>query len=365
MRYVADNWFKKSASEISRDTKLSEKTIRNYAKAANLPSKKGNLFQEILNQNNFNPPKWKDGWLKTEEASIRIVNSNNDVSLEQIKEEMIKEMKKHSPKYPKIKRIKSTEHLLVISLGDIHFNKLALFEETGEEYNIEIAVKRVKEAINEILIRSIFYKPELIMLCIGNDSLHTDTAHSTTKGTLQDTNTAWHRAYKIARQTYVEVIEQLLTVSKVHIVFNPSNHDYYSGFMLADSLFCWFNKCRDITFDISIKHRKYFKYGENLIGTTHGDEGKIDDYPMLMATEAKEDWATTSYRYIFCHHIHHKKQIKFLVGHDKQQVEIEYMRSPSAADGWHYRSGYIAQKSIEGFIHSKKKGQISRLRVNF
>jgi hypothetical protein len=43
-------------------------------------------------------------------------------------------------------------------------------------------------------------------------------------------------------------------------------------------------------------------------------------------------------------------------------VTVEALRSPSGTDGWHHRNGYQhAPKAVEGFIHSKDHGQVSRL----
>lgn len=363
LEFVANNWWEYTASEIARKTGVSERTIRGYAESLNLPKKKSNAFQEILVQNNFTPPKWKDGWLKTDEASIRIVNQEERISYDQVRDELIKEMKKHSPKYKKIKRGKLEPHLLVLSPSDIHINKLAVKEETGDHYNIEIALERVHTAVNKILEKSETYKLDTIMLLIGNDVLHTDNKMGTTSGTPQDMDKMWHQAFKIARKMYVELIEQLVEVANVHIVHNPSNHDWYSGFFLADALYCWFHKHPNITWDIEIRHRKYYTYGKNLIGTSHGDGAKENDLPMLMATEA-ETWSQTRFRYFYLGHVHHKRQIKYVVG-DKQQITIEYMRSPSGADSWHDRQGYVSPKSIEGFIHHKDNGQVARLSVNF
>ncbi len=363
LEFVANNWWELTAQEIAKRTGVSERSIRSYAESLGLPKKKSNLFQDVLVKNNFTPPKWKDGWLKTEEASIRIVNTENQVDHEEVKKEMISEMKKYSPKYPKIKRGKTEPHLLVLNPADIHVNKLAVIEETGEEYNIKIALERVHHAVDRIIERADPYKLEKIVLCIGNDVLHTDNKNSTTAGTPQDMDKQWHQAFKIARKMYVDIIEKLVQVADVHIIHNPSNHDWYSGFMLADAIYCWFHKHPNITWDIEIRHRKYFTYGQNLIGTSHGDGAKENDLPMLMATEAK-DWSSTTYRYVYLGHVHHKKQIKYVIG-DKQQITIEYMRSPSGTDSWHDRNGYKGTKSIEGFIHHKECGQVARLTVNF
>ena len=59
-----------------------------------------------------------------------------------------------------------------------------------------------------------------------------------------------------AKKLYVDVLEMLISEADVHFVYNPSNHDYMSGFMLSDSIQSWFRKCKNITFGCSIAHRK-------------------------------------------------------------------------------------------------------------
>ena len=48
----------------------------------------------------------------------------------------------NAPEYPKIKRRRDGEHLLIINPADIHIGKYAHEEETGDKYNSEIAYNR-------------------------------------------------------------------------------------------------------------------------------------------------------------------------------------------------------------------------------
>ncbi len=177
----------------------------------------------------------------------------------------------------------------------------------------------------------------------------------TTSGTPQDTDGMWYDNVLIAKQLYIDVLTMLLPIANVHFVFNPSNHDYTNGFFLADVIKTYFKDCKNITFDCSIAHRKYYSYFNNLIGTTHGDGAKQSDLPLLMAHEST-DWSTCKHRYIYTHHVHHK------TAKDHIGVTIESLRSPSASDSWHSRNGYTGvPKAIEGFLHHKEFGQISRI----
>jgi len=298
-------------------------------------------------------------WDKTKDYSVAVRLDKNQVTYENLRDEIIEKMDAHSPKYPNIERDFLVDgHLLVVDPADVHIGKLATAFESGEDYNSHIAVKRVHEGVEGILQKVKGFNIDQIMLVIGNDILHVDSPkNTTTSGTSQDVCQMWYDNFLMAKQLYVEVIEKLTSVADVHVVFNPSNHDYTNGFFLADAFKSLFRHSTNITFDCSIAHRKYYRYFENLIGTSHGDGAKQADLGLLMATEAKKEWGDTKHRYFYTHHVHHKTS-KDMIG-----LTIESLRSPSGNDSWHHRNGYGVGgvKAIEGFLHSKEHGQICRI----
>lgn len=256
-----------------------------------------------------------------------------------------------------VSRVKNgTGNLLVIDPADIHIGKLAKAFETGENYNNNIAVQRVIKGVRGIIEKAKGFRISQILFIGGNDILHIDNPkRTTTSGTPQDTDGMWYENFLIAKQLYIDILSELIKIADVHFVFNPSNHDYMSGFFLADVIKTYFKNCKNITFDCSIMHRKYYTWNSNLIGTTHGDGAKEELLPLLMAQESK-DWSSTKHRYIYTHHVHHKKS------KDHIGVTIESLRSPSGTDGWHHRNGYQhSPKAIEGFIHCPVHGQVARL----
>lgn len=312
----------------------------------------------------------KDGWIKTKEASLRFVNPlhQKGIDPEKVKEDFRKEMQKYAPKYEAIVRKEPKDpHLFVLSISDLHVGKFSAPSETREKYNTKIALKRAKEAVSALLGRAMGYDIDKILLPVGNDLLHVDNASkTTTRGTPQDVSGTWHENFTAARELFVEIVEQLMQVADVHILHTPSNHDYVTGYCLTDALYCWFNKSKNITFDIDMNHRKYYTYGRNLIGITHGDGAKMQELPLIMANEANKDWADTDHRYWYLGHIHHKDVYKFKSGKDYHGATVEYLRSPSAADLWHSKAGFQHSKqAIEGFIHHEKQGQTARITYNF
>ncbi len=255
------------------------------------------------------------------------------------------------------KEINADGHLLVVDPADVHIQKLATVFETGDEYNSQIACQRVRDGVEGLLLKSKGFNIDKILFVGGNDILHTDNSKkTTTSGTFQDVDSNWYTAFAVAKSLYIEVIDRLLEVADVHFVHNPSNHDWMIGTLLADVIQTYYKDCPNITFDCDLRHRKYFQYGKNLIGTTHGDGAKNDILPILMATEEPKMWSDSKHRYVYTHHVHHK------VSKDYIGVTVEALRSPSGTDGWHSRNGYCGvPKAVEGFIHHPEFGQIARL----
>jgi len=268
----------------------------------------------------------------------------------------------HSPSYTKIKH-KEGKHLLVINPADIHIGKYSSETETKDGYDCETAVIRVLEGITGLIEKSKGFDIDRVLFCIGNDILHIDNVYNTTtKGTRQDVDGKWWEHYEYALILYVKCVEMLREIAPVDVLHSMSNHDYQSGFHLAHTLKSWFRKADDVKFDIGVEHRKYYQYGNNLIGLEHGDAAKMDKLPLLMAQEKPLMWSETKYRYWYLHHIHHKVKHKWLDAKDFIGVTVEYMRSPSGNDSWHHRKGYTGvQKAVEGFVHDKDSGQVARL----
>jgi hypothetical protein len=320
-------------------------------------------FMRHLHEHGIEPAEVRQYWHKTKRFSIQVRPEGR--TIDDVIASAIQQIEEYSPKpFKRIVRYKMQDpHCIVIDPADVHIGKLSVRSETGSEYSVEKAVSSVDAALYGILRKADGYNIEKVIFVVGNDILHIDTPkRTTTAGTPQDTDGAWFEAFDAALAMYVRAIEMFLSVCDVHVVYNPSNHDYMSGYMLAKALEASFRGSPNVTFDNSIRHRKYTVYGKNLIATSHGDGAKMDQMPLLMANEAPDMWALCPYRYVYLHHIHHKQVSKFASGKDYIGVTVEYLRSPSPSDGWHDRNGFVgAKKAIEAFVHSPEHGQVARI----
>lgn len=327
-------------------------------------------------------------WVKTKRASY-FVRRPGAVSYAEMRDQIIEDMQKHAPDYSGTKEVAPAfnKHLLVVNPADVHIGKLCTEAETGFTYDHDIAINRLNDGTARLISKASAHGIGQVLYVIGNDLLHIDTPRrTTTSGTPQDTSGAqWWEAFTLARKAIVHQIETLAQYVPVHVIYNPSNHDFMSGYMLADSVYSWFHEHPNVTFGkdqsgVSMVHRKYVEWGRNLLGFTHGDGAKTSDLPNLMQLEAREAWGRSRFGYWYTAHVHHKDRSK--VGRVQTGVEkdhigvtvlnksdltdtedsifIETLRSPSPPDRWHSTNGYVNHPAMEVFLHHPHEGQVAR-----
>jgi hypothetical protein len=145
-------------------------------------------------------------WVKDKNSSAFVKNPNyvepELVRFEELKNELLEDLKNYSPTFPKIKRLQDKDsYCLVIDPADVHIGKLCSSFETGTDYNQQIAVKRVLDGVNGIINKARGFNIDKIIFIGGNDILHTDTPkRTTTSGTPQDTDGMWYENFLMAKQ---------------------------------------------------------------------------------------------------------------------------------------------------------------------
>lgn len=325
----------------------------------NFEGYRNSIIDEQASKYGLPPEAVEKVWVKDKNVSVQI---SARYGISEFHDKFIEELRKIAPKFPKIPRPKINDpHLLVIDPADMHFGKYGAKGEVLHEYNLEIAKTRLKQGCEKIVWEASRYNVDKIVLVMGNDILHIDTPrNTTTKGTPQDTASLWWESYLAAQSSIIEIVKYLVTVADIHVIFCPSNHDFMCGFMLLDSVAQYFHQCPNVSFDNQMLHRKYFRYGKNLLGFSHGDGAKPHEMPLLMATESN-DWVDCPHRYIYLHHIHHKKILRFTAGEDYGGIPVEFLRSAAGSDRWTHTNFGGQKMAVEAFVHHPVNGQVGKI----
>ena len=216
--------------EISERAGCSERNVRKVKR------KYFNPFKQHCDERGVKPKDVDFYWDKTKEFSMKVhPNKSNPITIDDLEQLYLYKLKDHKPNYEGFKfKGNNDNHLLVIDIADTHFGKLSSDYETGDNYNLEIAKKRVYEGVEGLLSKAKGFGIDRVLFVIGNDVLHIDSPYAkTTAGTFQNTDGMFYDMFNIAFDIYVNIIESLATNFYVDIVFNPSNHDYMFGWTFS------------------------------------------------------------------------------------------------------------------------------------
>jgi len=257
--------------------------------------------------------------------------------------------------------------MIELACFDLHLGKSGDISETGAEpCNTEITYDRMIYATENLLSRARgIYSVEKVLIPMGNDMMHFDNiAGTTTGGTPQDADLSYFRLFRTVVRAAIQQINIARHVAPVDVLIIPGNHDRVTMFHLGEVLAEVYRDVEDVAIDNRATMRKYYRYGINLIGFTHGKYEKIPELPLIMAQESGKDWAETFVRHWHIGHVHKRKKIEFLTTDTFQTIEVRVLPSLSGTDAWHARGGYNSSPIAELHVWDAHAGHIDCMSYN-
>lgn len=281
------------------------------------------------------------------------VVTNEQIKPEVLKEDFLKFVEEYSPIVEKRKPVyQKNPMVLEISIPDIHYGKLT-------DTNLEEFEQLYMDTVMELLEKAGGLEIKQILLPIGNDGLNSDNLnYTTTNGTPQHDSIHWMKSFQGYWKLLVKAIDYLKLTAPVHVVVVQGNHDYERMYYVGEVLSSWYKNDENVSVDNAQNSRKYFNFGVNLIMYTHGNNEKIADLPLIMATEQPMLFSNAKFREIHCGHLH-KEMVNEYRG-----IKVRFIPSICPADLWHKKMGYEAQRAAQAYIWSYTNGYEGHLQCS-
>lgn len=243
-------------------------------------------------------------------------------------------------------------------LSDRHTGMMAWARETGEAYNTELAVKRVKEWVARCVAASPASHTALIL--DNGDGQHADDQTNQTPRSKHglDVDTRHFRTIEADVEALATAIELAKAKHRRVIVrILAGNHNPTTWITL---LFALAERYRnDDRVEVIRDPSEFFvmEWGKVLIAAHHGDKAKADRLVHFIADEFAEMWGRTKQRYLFTGHLHsHKSQ-------DIGGVTWEQLRAVTARDAYSYSNAYVARSQMQAITYDRDLGEIQRVKV--
>ena len=247
--------------------------------------------------------------------------------------------------------------LTLIPMGDPHFGLLTWAQEVGDNFDLKIAESLTFAAVDRLC--SLSPSSETAMLLNLGDFYHADNGTNRTpnSGAVLDVDGRFQLIAQVGFRAMVRCVRRLLEKhGRVIVRNNRGNHDPHQAYMLSLALDAMFSDEPRVTVEMTPASFYYYRFGKTLIGSTHGDGAKLNDLPLIMATDRPDDWAAAKWRVWHCGHFHHD-QLK-----DHPGCTVETHRTLAANDAWHRHQGYRSGRDMKAIIYSREHGEISRIR---
>lgn len=247
--------------------------------------------------------------------------------------------------------------LQVYPLADQHVGLLAWGRETGEDYDLAIGERRLRD-VSERLVSGAPAAKHALILGLG-DYFHVDDEGKATPASKNRLD-GDGRHYKILK-TGVRMLKDFISTAltrhaHVTVVNLPGNHDPHAKMVLDVGLAEAYIDHPRVTI-IEQPGRWYFhKFGVNLLGSTHGDETKPDGMVLRMAEHP--DWSSSPHRVFYYGHFHRDQSRT--VG----SCRTVCVPTITSHDAWGAGKGFTARKAMVGTTYHLHEGEIMSQRVN-
>jgi len=287
-------------------------------------------------------------WVKTREAPAAI-------ALDSIKEAFA-DFRGASVIHP-VPAECDADTLTVYNLGDHHTGAYSWKDETGADYDLDIAEKLLLDSIGALVARSPASR-EALVLGLG-DFFHANNSHNMTErsGNILDVATRWCTVFKVGVKMAIRYVYAALAKHEiVRVRFLQGNHDPESAIALSIAISLHFENNPRVVVDISPAKHFMMTFGRVMIAATHGDELKPEQMAGFMAAHWPEDWGKTEFRYAYFGHVHHRSR----GGGENFGMIWETFQVLAARDAWHAAQGYCAGRSMTSITHHRDWGEVSR-----
>ena len=248
------------------------------------------------------------------------------------------------------------------TLTDFHLGMYSWGEESGDDWDVDIAVKTMLTAIQEMADGS--PDSECGILNLQGDFLHWDglDAVTPTSKHVLDADTRFGKLIDMALDTIVGSVEMLLGKhKKVKVIVCEGNHDLVGSLWIRKMLKKIYAKNARLEVDDTEFPYYAHLHGSIMLGFHHGHKVKNKSLPALFASEPRfrKMWGDADYCYIHTGHYHHSEQDMAEGG----GAIVERHPTLSGRDAYAARGGYVSWRAAHAITYHTEYGEVRRVTV--
>jgi len=244
---------------------------------------------------------------------------------------------------------------LEIQIPDAHLGRFVASTNSDKPYNMQLAHDVYLEANKYFYEMNKHLDVEKVVMLLGGDFLNCDNAlQSTSHGTPQIEESVHKESFDMAIKTAVDTIEFWRSCGyAVEVKIVAGNHDEVRMYSLGCVMEAQYKDVDSVVIDNSHKSRKYFVYGCNMIGFTHGKKD-AKRLRSIYQSEMREYLSQCTNIEFHIGHTHAEKVVE-----DFGSVIIRTIPSLAQHGDWEIENGYSGNRRAQAFVWHKEKGLLN------
>lgn len=243
-------------------------------------------------------------------------------------------------------------------IADYHLGMLSWAEETGADWDVQIAEDTLFSWFAEAIARS----PDAAVGLLGilGDFAHWDGMDAVTPEhhNLLDADTRFAKLVRVTIRVLRRVVRMLLEKhAKVHIIIAEGNHDPASSVWLREWFAALYENEPRVTVDQSPDPYYCYEFGRTALFVHHGHKRKPENVADVFAAKFRETFGRSKYAYA---HLGHKHEAKLV---ETPLMVLEQHRTLSAPDAYATRGGWLSGRGASVITYSKEYGEVGRVTI--
>lgn len=245
------------------------------------------------------------------------------------------------------------------NIGDAHLGMLAYHDEVGHSFDMEIAERELKKAI-ELMIERTPKTKRCVLQDMGDFTHYENEAGLTeASGHQLDCDTRYNKMIRVYARLMRYMVDRLLeSFEFVDVIINQGNHSRKNDHWMAVTLPMMYEKNKRLTVLNNGSVFIPYRMGNTFVMCHHSDKCKPAALASVMSIDFAHDWGETYYHYIDVGHVHHKSVTKETNG-----AIIESFNQLAPSDKYAHDGGWRSRAFLTVVLRSKTYGEKGRIVV--
>lgn len=246
--------------------------------------------------------------------------------------------------------------LNLYAITDVHFGALSWREETGSDYDLDIAERVLMDWFSAAI--DMAPNSGTAVLAQLGDLIHHDGMESKTpaSGHILDADSRLQKIIRVAIRCLRRIVAALLRKHEhVHVVMADANHDPAGGAWLREMFAAFYEDEPRVTVDSSASTYYVVEHGDVSLFLHHGHRRNVANVDSVFAGKFRDVYGRTKFSYAHLGHLH-SDELK-----STNLMKVERHETLAAPDAYAANGGWLSGRSAKVITYHAKYGEVSRL----